>query len=291
MTVPDQRPAYATGRCYRHPDRVTNIACSRCERPICPDCMNAAPVGFQCPSCVRQSQGRPPVRPYGGRVSQHTGVAAFPVTAVLAAVNVIIYVITAAQSSHGLNDNQYSALFQKFVLVPDYTAAHHQYVRLIGAAFLHFGLVHLFVNMLSLVLLGPGLEKIFGWQRFLALYLVSAFGASVAVYLFSSPSASTVGASGAIFGLFGALIAVYRRLGLDLRALLPTIAINVILNLTISNLSWQGHIGGAVVGAAVSFAFVYAPRERRTLVQAAAVVGFIALFVLLTWWRTNSLVG
>lgn len=293
MTAPVPEPPrpYATGHCYRHPDRETNIACSRCERPICPDCMNSASVGFQCPSCVRETRGRTPTLAYGGGVSQRTGAAAFPVTIALLAVNVLMYVVTAAQSSRGLNDNQNSRVFVKLVLNPDYIASTHQYGRLVGAAFLHYGIIHLLVNMVSLVLLGPGLEKVFGWARFLALYLIAAVGSSVAVYLFSNPAESTVGASGAIFGLFGALIIVYRRLGLDMRALLPTIIINVVLNVRLSNLSWQGHLGGLVIGALVAAAFVYAPRERRSLVQVGAGAVLLVAFVGLTLMRTSMLNG
>jgi membrane associated rhomboid family serine protease len=280
---------FATAHCYRHPDRQTNVACSRCERPICPDCMQSAPVGFHCPNCVRETSGRTATRPYGGAVATHTGAAASAVTIGLGVLNVGMFVITAARSTAGINQNQTAPLFGRLVLNPNVIAFEHQYYRLITSAFLHYGLIHLAVNMFSLAMLGVALERVFGWSRFLALYAVSALGSGVAVYLFDNPRTETAGASGAIFGLFGALIIVYRKLGLDMRALIPTIAINIFINLRVPNISWLGHLGGLVTGAVVAALIVYAPRERRTLIQAAGVLIVVAALVGLTLWRTDMI--
>jgi membrane associated rhomboid family serine protease len=140
------------------------------------------------------------------------------------------------------------------------------------------------------------LEKALGRLRFSALYALSALGGSVLVYLLSSLGAATAGASGAIFGLFGATFVIGRRLNLDTRWVLGLIALNLAFTFVIplissQNISWQGHIGGLVTGSVVAAAYAYAPRDRRTMIQAAATVAIVVLFILLIWWRTTDLLA
>ncbi|GIH23348.1 rhomboid family intramembrane serine protease [Acrocarpospora phusangensis] len=269
---PSMQPgAEAVPTCYRHPERETYVRCQRCDRPICPDCMRDAAVGFQCVECVRE--GNKTVRQakalFGG------GAVSVPrVTWTLLVVNVVAY-------------------FGEIVLGNPFVAAYNtspgdiengEWWRLITGAFLHmpprgaFAITHILFNMWALWAIGPELERRLGHLRFAALYLLSALGGSVAVFLFSVyPS---VGASGAIYGLFGALFVVSRRLGYDARGVIWLIGINVVLTFTIAGISWQGHLGGLVVGTLVAAIFAYAPERNRTVIQLAGAAAVLVALVL-----------
>jgi membrane associated rhomboid family serine protease len=288
MNYPEQQSTNSSfaGRCYRHPGRETNVSCTRCDRPICPDCLRSAPVGFQCPECARsRNVARQPTLPYGGKIAQHASL----VTIVLGVLNIVMYIITAATSPSGIHHNASSRFFIRLVLSPTIVAHGNEYWRFIGSAFLHYGFIHLAVNMISLAVLGPAIERVFGHVRFAVLYLTAALGGAVAVYAFGDPITATAGASAAIFGLFGALVVVYRKLGLDMRALIPTILINVYITLRVPDISWLGHIGGFVTGALVAVALVYAPRTNRAVYQAGGVAAVFVIMVGLTVWRSTSL--
>ena len=159
------------------------------------------------------------------------------------------------------------------------------------SAFLHYGVTHLLFNMWALYVVGPPLEATLGRLRFGALYALSALGGAVTVYLFSPLNAATAGASGAVFGLFGATFVVGKRLNLDVRWVVGLIAINLVITFVIPGISWQGHLGGLVTGAVVAAAYAYAPRERRNQIQAGATVAVVVLFAVLIWWRTSDLLG
>ena len=147
------------------------------------------------------------------------------------------------------------------------------YYRLLTSGFIHYGIVHILFNMYALYILGPPLERHLGRLRFAALYFLSLLGGSVMVYLFSPLGAATGGASGAVFGLFGATFVAARRLNLDVGWLVGLIAVNLVITFTVPDISWQGHIGGLITGALVAAALVYAPRANRTLIQAGACLG------------------
>ncbi|WP_354004687.1 rhomboid family intramembrane serine protease [Ruania suaedae] len=170
-----------------------------------------------------------------------------------------------------------------FWLVPAF--ASEEPWRLITSAFLHAGWLHLLFNMYALWIVGPFLEQMLGRWRFAALYLVSALGGSVAVVLLTSPENAgipTVGASGAVFGLFAAIAVVLRRTGRDARQILVVIAINVVLTFTIAAISWQAHLGGLVIGAALGTLFAYLPKERRSVGAVLGVAGMTLLLGVLT---------
>ncbi|PZS05776.1 MAG: rhomboid family intramembrane serine protease [Pseudonocardiales bacterium] len=272
-------------RCYRHPDRETAVSCVRCERPICPDCLRSAPVGFQCPDCVAKGAARAPTLPYGGQIAERAGL----VTLVLGALNVAVFVITAVTSPGGVQHNYASRLFSRLVLSPIIVAEHQEYWRFLGSAFLHFGLVHLVLNMVSLALLGPPLERLFGAARYTAIYLVGALGGAVAVFVFGNPINNVAGASGAIVGLFGALIVVCRKLGLDMRALLPTIVINIYITFRIPDISWLGHLGGLVAGGLCAAVLMYAPKAQRLQYQILGVGLILGVLAALTVYRAGVL--
>jgi membrane associated rhomboid family serine protease len=273
----------AAPTCYRHPDRVTYVRCTRCNRPICPECMRDAAVGHQCEECVREGAKtvRQPQTVFGGLQKP----AAPVVTYTLIAMNVVMFFL----------DRASPALQSELVLrSPD--VANGDLYRLLTSAFMHYGIAHLLFNMYALYIMGPALEVWLGRLRFGVLYALSALGGSVLVYLLSSVDAWTAGASGAVFGLFGASFVVGRRLNLDVRWLIGLIALNLAITFVIpllggQNISWQGHIGGLVTGALVAAAYAYAPRERRTMIQTSATVTLVVLFMLLIWWRTTDLLA
>ncbi|GLW47906.1 rhomboid family intramembrane serine protease [Streptomyces sp. NBRC 14336] len=293
--------------CYRHPKVETYVSCVRCERFICPDCMREAAVGHQCVECVREGaksvrQARTVV---GGRISR-TPV----VTYALIAVNALAYLAEIARPS----------IVDRFALVPAGMVGpdglHYVYQspvplgfeaeglvageweRLLTSAFLHleptegtFGLAHIVMNMLSLLMLGRAVEPMLGRARFLALYLLAALGGSVLVLLLDDPGAITLGASGAIFGLGAAYYVVARRVGADMRGVNRFMGFLLLWLLLSAGLtSWQGHLGGLLTGGAVALAYAYVPRgPRRTAIQAAVCAAVLAVLVVLAVARVGGL--
>lgn len=282
-----QNPQDAQGLpgCYRHPDRPTGISCTRCERPICPECMVSASVGFQCPECVRSGSGtghapsaNQPRTMAGGAITSDPRL----VTKVLLGICVAVFVV---QMTVG---DRFTERFEMLGLawVPDLGGlegvAEGQWYRLLTAMFLHGSYVHIAFNMLSLWWIGGPLEAALGRARYLALYLVSGLAGSALTYLLEAQNQPSLGASGAIFGLFGATAVLMRRLNYDLRPVIGLLVINLIFTFSPGfNIAWQAHIGGLVGGLIVGYAMVHAPRERRSLVQYGT-CGLVLLAVLIT---------
>jgi len=282
----EQTRAAVAPRCYRHPERETWVSCTRCERPICPECLRPASVGFQCPDCVQQGNAtvRRASAPYGGAIVARPGV----VSLILGLLNVVAFVVTVATAPGGLTGNTGSRLFDELELVPIRVAVDGEYWRLLGSAFLHIGLLHLAGNLLALAIVGPALERVFGWWRFLAIYLVSALGGSVAVYLFGSPFGAVAGASGAIYGLFAATLIVVRKLGLDARFMVLAVVLNFAVSFA-PGISLLGHLGGFVTGGLLTLAMVYAPKASRTSLQILAIGVIVAIMVSAVLIRTDML--
>jgi membrane associated rhomboid family serine protease len=279
--------------CYRHPGRETYVSCTRCERPICPDCMRSAAVGHQCPECVRDGNRtvRAPRTIFGGRVGGRP-----VVTLTLVAINVVAYVAELASTRFVDDFEMLGQLKTPFgQVIPGYGVAEGEWYRLITAAFLHvplsqgtFGITHILFNMWALWVIGPQLEQVLGRLRFTVLYLLSALGGNVLLYLVD-PGQPALGASGAIFGLFAAYFVVGRRLGADTRGIAFLILINLMFTFTFSGISWEGHVGGLITGAVLALAFAYAPRDRRSAIQAGASTLVAAVLVILTVVQTSVL--
>jgi membrane associated rhomboid family serine protease len=232
--------------------------------------MTAASVGFQCPECVRE--GNATVRQartvYGGRAGGAPGT----VTRVLVGLNVLVFLITLSSGAGLLSgDPGRSTVYDRFALIP-VDVAHGQWYRLFTAAFLHYGILHILFNMYALYLIGPQLEAVLGKLRFVALYLLAGLGGSLLSMALGPLNEQAAGASGAIFGLFGALYIVTRHLNLQTGGIAVTIAINLVFSFSISNIDWRGHVGGLVTGVVVALVFAYAPKgAARGRVQAAGV--------------------
>ncbi len=259
--------------CYRHPDRETWIRCQRCDRPICPDCMRSAAVGFQCPDCVREGvrSTRQARTPYGGRRANDPR----RVSLVLIGLNALVWLAITATGGSRSRLVDYLALLPSptgnqladgtVVLLPN--VGDGAWWQLLTSQFTHVAPLHIGVNMLALYFLGPALEQVLGGARFLAVYLVSGMCGSAAVMLLSDPHGQTLGASGAIFGLLGALAVVALKVHGQVQQVLFWIGLNLVLTFSIPGISWQGHVGGLIGGAVMGAAMVYAPRNHRAAVQ------------------------
>ena len=281
--------------CYRHPNRETGVSCSECGRGICPDCMVFAPVGIRCPDHAGRVQGAARVTQGVRRVS-YEGQGAL-VTKILIGINVLVFLITLAQGS-SLGQTS-GSLFEKgalFVSSPFYPGglADGEWWRLITAAFLHASLIHLAFNMLVLWFVGAPVEQAIGRGRFLAIYIVSGLAGSAGAILFS-PHAVTVGASGAIFGIFGAALVLEAQRNYVLGGqALGLIAVNLIFTFAIPNISVGGHIGGLIGGALSMLAFSRLGRThgiygRPGVLGIAGVIAVGVASVLVAYFRVQGL--
>ncbi len=287
--------------CYRHPDRETHIRCQRCGRPICPDCMNQAAVGFQCPSCVREGSRstRSARTAYGGQRSGNPALT----SQVLIAINVAVWLLITATGGRT------SEWLVRLALLPlgrcerpgglaylpgateqqCATAPALQWVdgvasgawwQLGTSMFTHQAVMHIGFNMLALWFLGPQLEAVIGRTRFLALYFLSGLAGSTAVYFLTAPEIPTIGASGAIFGLMGALLVIAFKVKADYSQILLWLGLNVMITVFGRGfISWQGHLGGLVGGVLIAIVLAYSPRRNRVLWQSLG-LGAIALAIL-----------
>ncbi|HWJ42370.1 MAG TPA: rhomboid family intramembrane serine protease [Solirubrobacterales bacterium] len=262
--------------CYRHPDRETGVSCSSCGRPICPDCMTPTPVGMRCPECASQRTKvvRNPTGTPGG--------SATPATYALIAINVVVFLIELASGSGGLSAGPAGKFFREFALFGP-SVAEGEWYRLLTSGFLHASIIHIGFNMFLLLVLGRLLEPALGTPRFLVLYFASLLAGSLGVLLVE-PNAVTVGASGAVFGLAGAVFVIARGRGMD--ALAGEIGFLIVFNLVWSfvgpNISVGGHIGGLVGGVLCALLIVAGEKgmlgrnHRAVELAAMAAVGVIA---------------
>jgi membrane associated rhomboid family serine protease len=238
--------------CYRHPTRETGVSCSSCGRPICPDCMTPTSVGMRCPECARERT----------RVYRAPSIGATPrATEVLIAINVLVYIAEIATGS-GFGSVS-GTVYEKGALFGPAVGLGHDYWRLVTSGFLHASFLHIGFNMYVLWIVGRSLEPAIGTARFVALYLASLLCGSLGVILLD-PNAVTVGASGAVFGLFGALLVEARSRGIDLwqSGLIPIVAINFAFTFLVPGIAIGGHVGGFLGGLATGLLFLEADRNR-----------------------------
>ena len=278
--------------CYRHPDRETGLSCSECGRPICTECMTPAAVGLRCPDHAGNRRG--------ARVVAKRGIARAPqmrrgstealVTKSLIAINVAIYLVTAVQGN-GINAPGGELFAKMWLDGPD--VANGDWWRLITAAFLHASLLHIGFNMLALWWFGAPVEEYLGRARFIGLYLVSGLAGSAGAL--TQTQGVTVGASGAIFGILGAMLILEwqatGRLGGNAMTL---IVINLALSFALSNISIGGHIGGLIGGILTTLAYARWGRGHaaygRLGFAGLAGLAFVAVAsIAIAYWQVRGL--
>lgn len=251
--------------------------------------MRDAAVGYQCPDdAAADRRGSRPLRNAVGAAIRD----ARPwVTYLLLVANVTVYLITGVTSGLGINQPQYSTLFRDWQLQPSVVWTDASYYPLLTAAFLHANLLHLGVNMLSLLFVGPTIERFLGHWRYAALYFLGALGSSAAVFAFGSRSVPVVGASGALFALLGACLALARRIGLDMQYLIGIVALNFVLTFSVAGISKLGHIGGFVTGLLVAVALAGLPRSsgrKAVRAQLAGLGGVLAIIAVVVAVRAAT---
>ncbi len=266
--------------CYRHADHLTGVHCTRCGRPICADCTAAVPAGHHCPACLAESSGGPDgvgprVSPLGWRSR------ATPVVVTLIAVNTVVFVLTSSHPRWELDYAQIPA-----------AVAHGQAYRLLTAPFVHESVTHLLFNMAALFVMGPPVEQAVGSKRFLALYFLAAVGGSVCSFLFGPVFVAGVGASGAIFGIFGAWFSLARANRSETGVIMLLIAILLAYSFYDTAIDWRAHVGGLVTGVVVGASYAWAvrrPARMRLLSEVAVAVALLALFAALVEVRAAQL--
>lgn len=271
--------AQPADRCYRHPDRQSWVLCQRCGRTICGECQQQAPVGVHCPECVRELRDEQRARlretrvvhggprtAIGQRTRQWLAQPA-PVTIAIVAVTALVGVLQILPG----NLSGQLMYFLPYSLVEPW--------RFLTYALVHAGVLHFAFNMMILWMVGPAIEERIGRLPYLAAYVVSAAGAAVAVAWFT-PASAVVGASGAIYALFGMAIGMQRMLGRVQPALLVLVGINLVITFAFGGISWPAHVGGLAIGLALGFGIgaVHARmRGDRTTRAAWLVIGGVAL--------------
>ena len=262
-------------RCYEHPDRLAGAICRSCDRPICTICMVQAPVGWHCHQCVRRNARKSPVIRYQpGRTGVPTW-RQYPVTVVIIAVCVVLFVASQASPSLFVDPNV-SPQALSGVWDAGLNVQSGEWYRLFTSIFFHLNVEHIGLNMLSLWVLGRLVEPALGTWRYLALFIVSGLGGSVISYLITNPLSAGVGASGAIFGLFGAYFVLARRASLNTSGIIALISINLIFGFVVPGIGWQAHVGGLITGLAVAAGFGLSHRrpKQQQLVTDVAIVAF-----------------
>ncbi|MER8037480.1 rhomboid family intramembrane serine protease [Streptomyces hydrogenans] len=259
--------------CYRHPGTETGIRCTRCEKPICPECMISASVGFQCPDCVRTGSGTGHAADAnqartlaGGRVRTDDRL----VTKVLIGICVLVYGLVLILGDRFVDElvligYAYNPLLGEVVGVAD-----GEWYRLLTATVLHQEPWHILFNLLGLWVIGGIVEPELGRSRYALLCLLSGLSGSVLAYVVAAPNQPSLGASGIVYGLIGAWVVLARRRRHDMRPVVLFVALSLLMTFTRPGISWEAHVGGLVAGVLVTYALVGAPRSRRELIQYGA---------------------
>ena len=276
-------PAYdSDNTCYRHPDRQSFVLCQRCGRTICPECQTPAAVGVHCPECVREQRAqfaanRRATGPSGMTVARRRfAMLDQKATVVIVAVSVVLWLLN--EVSGGVV-NAWLSYWTPLVGTQPW--------RLVTGLFVHSSFFHILFNMWAVWIFGRMLENILGTWRFVALYFLAGLGGDLAVSLLT-PGTPVVGASGAIFGLFAAFFVIQRSLGYNAVQLLVIMGLNLVVGfLPGTNISWQAHVGGIVLGFVTGFVFSKTRNVRQRglqigLLVAEAVVLVAAIYAAFT---------
>ncbi|WP_285114761.1 rhomboid family intramembrane serine protease [Leifsonia sp. fls2-241-R2A-40a] len=278
MTQPvDPRANY----CYRHPDRESYVVCQRCGRTICGECQTPAAVGVICPECMAQQRATHP-RTKPAWVTRLTGSGAPVVTYAIIAVCVVVFILQNVGPLLGVPVTP-SLVYAGAYSYPASVSGAFEPWRMFTSVFAHANILHLALNMYTLWVFGMALEPLLGRARYLALFLISGFAGSLGVLLLGSPVQPVLGASGAIFGLFGAFFIIQRRLGGNATQMLVLLAINLGIGfLPGFNIAWQAHVGGLVGGLLVGLIYVETRQPQRRRWQLPLLIALCVLFVLVS---------
>ena len=244
--------------CYRHPDRETAVSCSSCGRPICPECMTPTPVGMRCPECANQrTRVTRGIAGGGGE-----GFWSAPATFILIGLNLLAFFAEITGGSGGLSSVSGSVV-NDFGL-RGISVADGEWYRVVTGAFLHAGFLHVAFNMFLLFILGRMLEPAIGTPRFVGLYVASLLAGAFGALAMTDALQTTVGASGAVFGLLGATVIIARGRGLnDIAGQLGFLLIfNLAFTFGASNISVGGHLGG-LAGGIVCALVIFAGERGR----------------------------
>ncbi|MGO4534906.1 rhomboid family intramembrane serine protease [Leifsonia sp. 2MCAF36] len=267
--------------CYRHPDRESYVLCQRCGRTICPQCQTPGAVGVVCPECMAEQRATHP-RTKPAWLTRFTGAGAPVVTYAIIALCVVVFIIQTLGDLLGLqvtNALRYAGAYS----YPAAVSGAFEPWRMFTSIFAHANVIHLALNMYTLWVFGMALEPVLGRARYLALFLISGFAGSVGVLLLASPVVPVVGASGAIFGLFGAFFIIQRRLGGNGTQMLILLALNLGIGfLPGFNIAWQAHVGGLIGGFLVGLIFVETRQVRRRGWQVPLLVVFCLILIALS---------
>jgi membrane associated rhomboid family serine protease len=265
----DARASY----CYRHPDRVSYVLCQRCGRTICGECQTPAAVGFVCPECMAQQRATAP-KTKPAWIPRLTGAGAPVVTYAIIAVCVVVFILQSLPFIGG----QVTQAIQYAGVYSDPRA--FEPWRMLTSVFAHASIIHILLNMYTLWIFGSILEPMLGRLRFLGLFLISGFAGSVGVLLLGNPLQPVVGASGAIFGMFGAFFIIQRRLGGNATQILVLVALNIGIGfLPGLNIAWQAHVGGLVGGFLVGLIYTETRRVSRRRWQLPLIVALCVVLV------------
>ncbi len=267
--------------CYRHPDRESYVLCQRCGRTICGECQTPGAVGVVCPECMAQQRAAHP-RTKPAWMTRLSGQNAPVVTYAIIGVCVLVFIVQTVGDLLGLqvtNALRYAGAYS----YPAAVSGAFEPWRMFTSIFAHANILHLLINMYTLFIFGSALEPMLGRARYLALFLISGFAGSLGVLLIASPIVPVVGASGAIFGLFGAYFIIQRRLGGNATQMLVLLAINLGIGfLPGFNIAWQAHVGGLVGGVLVGLIFVETRQVNRRRWQLPLLVLLCVVFVALS---------
>jgi membrane associated rhomboid family serine protease len=282
-----------TEHCYRHPNVETGVHCTRCNRPICPDCMVPAPVGYQCPECVERAR-REFARGPGRRRLRLRSLSATKILLLAMAAGFVLEIVVGGPN--GLFYGPGNQTLIDLGAMQPYLIAHGQYWRLFTSIFLHQGLIHIGFNAYALWLFGQFVDEEYGTARFVLLFFLTGFLASATSYAFGPANVVGIGASGAVFGIFGAFIAYhFRRRDLatsaaSLRWAVTIIVLNAVLALGFRAIDWRAHLGGLVAGFLAGYALEgFGTRSTRRIVAVVGVVALLAVGVAMVVWRTDQI--
>ena len=261
-------PSFAP--CYRHPDRSTGIACQRCRRPICGECMEPASVGFHCPECVARGKSsvRQPRTAFGGRIRA----SKVPVTFILVGAVAVVYLLNLISRDRVLS---LLVLSNGHVLIG-------QFWRMLTFGFTSGGLFHLIMIGFVLYITGRSLEGVVGGWRLAVLFVLSGVGGATLLLVIAPPTLVSVGASASVIGLLAANGVVKLKRREDVRPDVTLLVLLLAYSFLMGSLAynWLGQLGGILVGAGVAAVLVFAPRQHRTAVQVAGMVGIAVLLLL-----------